>query len=332
MSLADNTDWMKEGWTLKKVLVTATNYERLCADGLKMLRDHGCEVILSDKGRMYTRDEMLETVGDVNGIIAHCEPWDDDLFDKAPALQVIARFGVGYDCINLEAAKRHNVRITNCPGINANAVAEMTVALMMALAREVPYLNSVTKKGVWSRSIFHELPGKTVGILGLGAIGQKVARKLKGFGVELIAYNRTPRPELAEELGVRLVSMEELLSASDFILLHLTVAPETAGIINAEAISKMKDGVYLVNTARAALINEKDVYDALASGRIRGMATDVYSKEPADPSNPFFSLKNFIGTPHSAGETFENYRNTGVATAKAMLDVFEGKEPWHLLV
>ncbi len=111
-------------------------------------------------------------------------------------------------------------------------------------------MNSVTKEGIWSRSIFHELPGKTVGSLGLGAIGQKVARKLTGFGVELIAYNRTPRPELAEELGVRLVSMEELLSASDFILLHLTVAPETAGIINAEAISKIKDGVYLVNTAR----------------------------------------------------------------------------------
>jgi D-3-phosphoglycerate dehydrogenase len=322
---------MKEGWTLKKVLVTATNFERLCAEGLKMLRDYGCEVILSDKGRMYTRSEMLETVGDINGIIAHCEEWDGVLFDKAPALQIIARFGVGYDSIDLEAAKRHNVRITNCPGVNANAVAEMTVALMMALTREVPYLNGVTKEGIWSRTIFNELPGKTVGIVGLGAIGRKVAKKLQGFGVELIAYNRTPRPELAAELGVRQVSMDELLASSDYILLHLTVAPETAGIINADAISKMKDGVYLVNTARAALINEKDVYDALVSGKIRGMATDVYSKEPADPSDPFFSLKNFIGTPHSAGETYENYHNTGIATAKALLDVFEGKEPWHLL-
>lgn len=318
---------------MKKVLVTATNYDRLCEEGLQLLKDYGCEVILNGKGRMYTREEMEAVVGDINGIVAHCEDWDDELFDQAPNLQVIARFGVGYDSIDLEAAKRHGVHVTNCPGINANAVAEMTVSLMMALARDIPRLNEATKSGTWARTIFSELPGKRVGLLGFGAIAQKTIRKLKGLGVEIQVYNRSLHPERARELGVHMTTdLDEVLGGSDYILVHLPVAPETRNMINAENIAKMKDGVYLVNTARGALVNEKDVYDALVSGKIRGMATDVYAQEPADPENPLFRLSNFIGTPHAAGETFENYRETGLATAKALINVFEGREPWNLLV
>ena len=318
---------------MKKVLVTATNYERLCKEGLKLLKDNGCEVILNPMTRMFTREEMIAAVGDVNGIIAHCETWDDNLFDKAPNLQVISRFGVGYDSIDLEAARRHGVHVTNCPGINANAVAEMTVSLLMGLVREIPRLNAVTKSGAWTRTIFTELPGKRIGVLGFGAIAQKTIKKLKGLGVDILVYNRSLKKDLADELGVSITTdLSEVLSSSDYILVHLPVAENTKNIINAENIAKMKDGVYLVNTARGALVNEKDVYDALVSGKLKGYATDVYSQEPADPKNPLFTLPNFIGTPHSAGETYENYRDTGLATAKAVLDVFTGREPWHQLV
>lgn len=318
---------------MKKVLVTATNYDRLCVEGLQLLKDYGCEVLLNQRGRMYTREEMQEVVGDIHGIVAHCEAWDDALFDQAPNLQIIARFGVGYDSINLEAAQRHRVHVTNCPGINANAVAEMTVSLMMALTREIPRLDEATKAGAWTRTIFSELPGKKVGLLGFGAIAQKTVRKLKGFGVEMQVYNRSLRQERADELGVSITTdLDQVLQTSDYILVHLPVAPETKNIINAETIARMKDGVYLINTARGALVNEKDVYDALVSGKIKGMATDVYAQEPADPENPLFKLPNFIGTPHAAGETFENYRETGLATAKAVIDVFEGRKPWNLLV
>lgn len=318
---------------MKKVLVTATNYDRLCTEGLALLKDYGCEVILNDKGRMYTREEMEAVVGDINGIVAHCESWDDDLFDQAPNLQIIARFGVGYDSIDLEAAKRHGVHITNCPGINANAVAEMTVALMMALTREIPRLNESTKAGTWSRTIFSELPGKKVGVLGFGAIAQKTIKKLKGLGVDIQVYNRSLRTEQAQQLGVSITTdLDEVLRSSDYILIHLPVAPETRNIINAETIAKMKDGVYLINTARGALVNEQDIYNALTSGKIKGYATDVYAQEPINMDNPLLSLPNFVGTPHSAGETFENYRETGLATAKAVLDVFDGRTPWNQLV
>lgn len=318
---------------MKKVLITATNYETLCADGLKMLKDYGCEVVMNRNSRMFTREEMLAAVSDIDGLIDHGEVWDDELFDMAPNLKVIARFGVGYDSIDLEAAKRHSVHVTNCPGINSNAVAEMTVALLMALIREIPRLNRSQKQGIWSRTIFNELPGKRIGILGFGAIGQKTAKKLKGFGTDIIVYNRSLKTELAEALGVSITTdLDEVLHTSDYILIHLPVTPETKNIINDANIAKMKDGAYVINTARAPLVDEKAMYDALVSGKLRGYATDVYNREPADISNALFSLPNFIGTPHSAGETYENYRDTGIATAKAVIDVFDGREPWHLLV
>ena len=318
---------------MKKVLITVTNYETLCADGLKMLKDYGCEVVMNRNSRMFTREEMLAAVSDIDGLIAHGEVWDDELFDMAPNLKVIARFGVGYDSIDLEAAKRHSVHVTNCPGINSNAVAEMTVTLLMALIREIPRLNRSQKQGVWSRTIFNELPGKRIGILGFGAIGQKTAKKLKGFGTDIIVYNRSLKTELAEALGVSITTdLDEVLHTSDYILIHLPVTPETKNIINDANIAKMKDGAYVINTARAPLVDEKAMYDALVSGKLRGYATDVYNMEPADISNPLFSLPNFIGTPHSAGETYENYRDTGIATARAVIDVFDGREPWHLLV
>ena len=318
---------------MKKVLITATNYETLCSDGLKMLRGYGCDVVTNRGSRMFTRDEMLASVGDIDGLIAHGETWDDELFDNAPNLKVIARFGVGYDSIDLDAAKRHGVYVTNCPGINSNAVAEMTVSLLMALIREIPRLNKTQKAGIWSRTIFNELPGKRIGVLGFGAIAQKTIKKLKGFKTDILVYNRSLKTELAESLGARITTdLDEVLSTSDYILIHLPVAPETKNIINAESIAKMKDGAYVINTARAPLVDNKAMYDALVSGKLRGYATDVYNKEPADLNDPLFSLPNFIGTPHSSGETYENYRDTGLATAKAVIDVFEGREPWNRLV
>lgn len=318
---------------MSKVLITATNYELLCREGLDLLYKHGCDVEMNKMTRMYTREEMLAAVGDIDGLIAHVETWDDELFDKAPRLKVIARFGVGYDCIDLEAAKRHHVTVVNFPGINSNAVAEMTITLLMALIQDIPQLNRTAKAGTWPGTIISELSGKRVGVLGFGAIAQKTIRKLKGFGVDIIVYNRTIKKELADSLGVAITSdLDEVLSTSDYILIHLASVPETRNLIRAENIAKMKDGAYIVNTARAPLVNESDLYDALASGKLSGFATDVYNREPPDLNNPLFSLPNFIGTPHSAGETYENYRDTGLATAQTVIDVLEGRELRYKLV
>ena len=308
---------------MKKVLITASNFPTACAEGLKMLQDYGCECVISDKKRMFTREEMLEAVGDVNGIIAHCEPWDDDLFDHAPNLEIIARFGVGYDSIDLAAASRHNVKITNCPGINANAVAEHTVGLLISLERQIPMMVENLQAGRWVSNKRREIRGKKIGVLGFGTIAQLVCKKLRGFEADITVYNRSMKQELADELGVQITTdMDKVLAESDYLLIHLPVAENTKNIINAENIAKMKDGIYIVNTARGALVNEADVLAALESGKIGGFAADVYKKEPVDMDNPLLKHPNFLGTPHAAGETYENYGNTGIATAQALIDVF----------
>ncbi len=322
---------------MAKILVTATNFAKLCSSALALLESSGCEVILNPMQRMYTREEMLAAVGDIDGLIANCEDWDEALFTAAPKLKVIARFGVGYDSVDLEAAKRHGVVVTNCPGINANAVAEMTLALLLNLVRSITPMNRSLMDGQWNRLLSPELSGRTVGVLGFGAIAKKSVRKLSGFDMHVLVYNRSVNEEKsahARELGAELLTddLDLVLAQSDFILVHLPVAPNTERIISRENIAKMKDGVYIVNTARAALVDETDMAEALRSGKVAGYATDVYLHEPVGNDCPLFKLDNFLGTPHAAGETGENYHNTGLHTAKQVLDVLQGREPQNRLV
>ncbi len=315
-----------------KVLITATNYDTLCQDGLRMLKDFGCEVELSAYDRPYTQTELMEVVGDVDACIASMEPWNEASMSAAPGLKVIARFGTGYDTVDLDAAKRHGIQVTNCPGVNAPAVAEHAAALLLALVREIPRLDRTTRAGGWERTMFHELSGRTVGIVGLGNIGKKIARIMSGFDVRLTAYNRTFRKEEAEALGVELVSLDELWSQSDYISLSIASNQDTFHMVNRESISKMKDGVLLVNAARGALVDEMAVYEALKSCRMGGFAADVLEQEPFDREHPLMKLPNFICTPHASGQTYENYKNTGLMTAKAVIDVLSGKEPDNRLV
>ncbi|MDD5017732.1 MAG: phosphoglycerate dehydrogenase [Eubacteriales bacterium] len=312
---------------MKKVLVLATDYDVLCKDGLKMLRDFGCEVGFNAYGRPYTYEELTQVMGDVDGVIANMEVWNKASMDASPKLKVIARFGTGYDSVDLEEAKKHGIVVTNCPGLNAPAVAEHAVALLFAAVRDVPRLDRTTKEGGWERTMFHELSGRTVGILGLGHVGQNFARMLKGFGCNIIAYNRTPRPELEKALGIKQCELDEVLKESDYLSIHLGSNAGTYHIINAERLAMMKKEAIVVNTARGVLVDERAMLEALQSGQIAAYATDVFEREPVDKENLLLTQPNYICTPHSSGQTFENYRNTGIATAQAVIDVLSGREP-----
>lgn len=315
-----------------KVLITATNYDTLCQDGLRLLKESGYEVELSAYDRPYTQAEIIRAAGDIDACIASMEPWNEASISAAPNLKVISRFGTGYDTVDLEAAKKHGVIVTNCPGVNAPAVAEHAAALLLSLARKIPDLDHTTRTGGWKRTMFHELSGRTVGIVGLGNIGKKFARIMSGFDVRLIAYNRTPRKEEAKELGVELVSLDELWSQSDYISLSIASNQDTFHMVNRESIAKMKGGVLLVNAARGALVDEAAVYEALKNGRMGGFAADVLEQEPFDRTHPLMKQPGFICTPHASGQTYENYKNTGLMTAKAVIDVLSGKEPANRLV
>ncbi|MCL2001362.1 MAG: phosphoglycerate dehydrogenase [Planctomycetes bacterium] len=317
---------------MTKILVTATNYPQLCARGLKLLEENGYSVEVNKRDRPYTPEEMRASVGDITAVIANIEKWDEALFDAAPQLKIIVRFGTGYDSVDLQAAKRHGVMVVNTPGINASAVAEHVLALLLSLVRNIPYLDAATKRGEWIRTIFHELPGRTLGILGFGAVGQSLAKKAAGLGLKLMAYDKFPNHEAAEKLNVELGDLDEVLKASDFVSVNLPGIPDTRHLINDANIAKMKDGAFLVNTARGSLVDEAVVARALASGKLAGMASDVFEAEPVTADLPLFKFENYLATPHSAGETYENYDKTGLATAEAVVAALNGREPWNRLI
>lgn len=317
---------------MKRILVSVTNYSKYCSAAKKMLENNGCQIIENPHGRPFTFDELKMLVGDIDAVVAGNDRWDEAVFCLAPKLKVIARFGVGVDNIDIVKAAEYGIMVTNCPGINASAVAEHAVGLLLSIIRQVPRLNASTRNGNWERVMFHEIGGKKLGMLGFGAVAQSFARKMSGFGVEMIAYDKYPNFEKAEELKVKMVTFDELLCTSDFISIHLPASPETFHLINAETIAMMKDGVYIVNTARGMLVDEMAMYDALKSGKIAGYASDVFEDEPVQKSNKLFELDNYICTPHVAAETYENYHKCGLVTAKAILDVFNGKVPDNLVV
>ncbi|HEV2276240.1 MAG TPA: phosphoglycerate dehydrogenase [Acidobacteriaceae bacterium] len=241
---------------------------------------------------------------------------DDKLLEAAPRLRVIGRAGVGVDNIDADAATRRGIVVMNTPGANAVAVAELTIGLMLALARQLPKANAGLHAGKWEKKSLQgaELRGKQLGILGLGRVGLEVARRAKNFGMELAGHDPFVSHAVAREHGVRLCSVEELFREADYLTLHVGLTPQTAGIINAESLATMKPNVRIINCARGELIADEALIEALRSGKVAGAALDVFSKEPLKES-PYFGLENVILTPHIAGSTAEAQEAVGVQIA-----------------
>jgi D-3-phosphoglycerate dehydrogenase len=246
---------------------------------------------------------------------------DDALMEKAPKLRVIGRAGVGVDNIDAEAATRRGIVVMNTPGANAVAVAELTIGLMIALARKLPAANTGMHVGKWDKKNLQggELRGKTLGILGLGRIGLEVAKRARGFGMDLIGSDPFVSPAVARENGIKLVTLDDLIAGSDYLTLHVGLTPQTHGVINEKSIAKMKKGVRIINCARGELIEDAALIAALKSGQVAGAALDVFTVEPPKES-PYFGMDNVILTPHVAGSTGEAQEAVGIQIARQVCD------------
>jgi len=241
---------------------------------------------------------------------------DDALMELAPKLRVVGRAGVGVDNIDADAATRRGIVVMNTPGANAVAVAELTIGLMLALARKLPVANATMYAGKWEKKNLQgaELRGKTLGILGLGRIGLEVAKRAKGFGLEIIGSDPFVSAAVARENGIKLVALDELIAVSDYITLHVGLTQQTAGVVNAKSLAAMKKGVRIINCARGELIDDAALVAALKSGQVAGAALDVFAVEPLKDS-PYFELDNVILTPHIAGSTSEAQEAVGIQIA-----------------
>jgi D-3-phosphoglycerate dehydrogenase len=255
------------------------------------------------------------------------------VFNAADQLKVVGRAGAGVDNIDVAAASLHGVIVMNTPGANSIATAEHTMALLLALCRHIPQAHASLKAGRWDRKSYVgiELYRKTIGVVGIGRVGSLVAARCQAFGMEVLAYDPYLPDEVAHELKVKLVDLPELLAESDLITLHAALTADTKGLIDAEAIAHMKPGVRIVNASRGAIIDDAALAEGIRSGKVAGVALDVYPEEPPSPDNPLLGLEQVITTPHLAASTVEAQRDVGTQIVEQVLDALRGLDFRHAI-
>lgn len=308
-----------------KILVTATSFtpDRPTA-ALTRLLEFADELVYNPYGRPLEDSELIPLLKGCTGYIAGLDFVTDKVIGACDGLKVISRYGAGVDRVDLKAAKSKGITVCNTPGANSQAVADLAMGLILSLARKLPMLDRKTKDGQWTRSTGIELYGKTIGILGLGAIGKAVAKRAQGFSMNVLAYDPFINLQYAEQNNIAAVTFDELIGSSDIISLHLPLTPETRHIINGEVILAMKEGALLVNTARGGLIDEDAVCGFLQSGRLGGLGLDAYEAEPPRKS-PLFELDNVVLTPHTGSHTREAVENMAEMAVQNLIDVLSGK-------
>jgi D-3-phosphoglycerate dehydrogenase / 2-oxoglutarate reductase len=269
------------------------------------------------------RDETLAAIAEADALIVRSATQvDAELLQAAPKLKVIARAGVGVDNVDLNEATQRGIVVMNTPDGNTIATAEHTFGLLLALARHIPAGEISMREGKWDRKSFVgvELRGKTLGIIGFGRIGRAIAKRALAFEMTVLAFDPYVPVDIAADLGVELLSLDDLYARADFITLHALITDETRGMINSESIAKMKRGVRIVNAARGALINDDDLAEALKSGQVAGVALDVYAVEPPPTDHPLIGLPGVVHTPHLAASTADAQVNVAVDAAQLVVD------------
>ena len=293
---------------------------------LARLRDYGDVATFTT--RFADRAEFFSRIKDANVVInvRAYSTFDDEALAQAPNLKLISVQGVGTDNVDLAAAKRRGVTVTNTPGVNSVSVAELAIGLMIAAVRAIPLSDRRMREGTWQHPPAFELRGKTLGLLGLGAIGSHVARIGAGLGMNVIAWSWSQDPARAERLGVELVDRDELFRRSDVVSVHLKNTPEARGSVGQRELALMKPTAVLVNTARAAILDQDAVVEALRRGRIAGAGLDVYLTEPLPlDQNPFKDLENVVLMPHAGGVTRESSERSNRAPVDNVIAFLEGR-------
>jgi D-3-phosphoglycerate dehydrogenase / 2-oxoglutarate reductase len=298
----------------------------LICDGLEKA---GVEILSAaagvsvDERPSITPDDLLGIIGDYEGLIVRSKTQvTGDLIRRATKLKVVGRAGTGVDNIDVGAATRRGIVVMNAAAGNTVTTAEHTMAMLLALARQIPGAVASTKAGRWEKNRFVgvELAGKTLGVIGMGRIGSAVAERARAFGMTLLASDPYFTREAADELGVEMVSLDQLFARADFITLHTPLTGETRGLINAAAIEKMRPAVRIINCARGGLIDEAALATALRSGKVAGAALDVFEEEPVPADNPLLGLDNVLSTPHLGASTQEAQVGVAVMIAEEVLD------------
>jgi glyoxylate reductase len=314
---------------LKKVLVGAgkVNFPEDLADGLRDL----AEVVYESP----REESYYEELKDADAIIAGMEKVNNDFLNKAPKLGIVARFGVGYDSVDVEACTKRGIHVTHTPGVLSGAVADLTWGLILSQMRGILESDGHVRDGWAARTrrlpLGHDTEGKTLGIVGLGRIGVEVAKRAQGFDVDVVYYDVYRREDLEASMGVKYIELDELLKASDIVTIHVLLIPSTRHLIGARELELMKADAIIVNTSRGPVIDQAALVEALKEGKIGGAALDVFEEEPLPAGDELAKLGNTVLTSHIGSATVETRRKMAEVDAVNVRAFLEGKTPPNLV-
>ncbi len=301
--------------------------EEMHQDGIAILQETA-QVILSPGS---SEEDMITAGKDSEAIIIRYNgAITERVMEACPKLKCVARHGVGVDNVDVQTATRLKLPVLYTPGANHDAVAEHTIGLMLAVTKRLVVSDHAMRRGRWHdlrKARLTDLKGRTLGLVGLGRIGSRVAQLARAFGMELLAYDAYLAPDEIERRGAKATGFNDLLTRSDIVSLHVPLSPETRHLIGTRELQLMKRGAILINTARGALIDEKALYDALKTSALAGAGLDVFEPEPPEPGSPLFQLDNVVLSPHMAGATHGAMRNMAIIVATEVVKVLKGERP-----
>ena len=290
---------------MSTVLITPISLLQKDGDHVTLLREAGFEIAFPKDPTLarghVSEEEAIKELSVADAVLAGGEWFTPSVLDALPKLRVIARCGVGYDKVDIAASTERGVAVTITPTANFECVAEQAIGLLFAVFRETIVSDAHARAGRWPMKPLRAVRGSTLGIVGLGRIGRAVAIRAKALGMTVITAEKYPNNEFLSEHDIELVDLDTLLARSDVVSLHCPLNEETTGFFDAKVFAKMKPGSVLINTARGPLVVEKDLYEALSSGHLSAVGTDVFEEEPPSPDNPLFTLENCVYSPHVGG-------------------------------
>lgn len=300
------------------------------SEAVSFLKKHNCKVSLNYFKQAPMEDELIGILNQADGLITSSFPYSERVLSTVSRLKVIARTGVGFDAIDVDAATENGICVTITPGANSDSVADHVIGLMLSLARYIPRGDRDIRSGHWLPQVGIEVSRKTLGIIGLGSIGKCVARRGTGFEMKLLAYDLYQDTIFAAEHDIVYLPLDGLLAKSDFVSVHLPLLPETVGLLGERELKLMKPTAYLINTARGGIVDEDSLIKVLRGGRIAGAGLDVFSVEPLDQS-PLSSMDQVVLSPHVAGVTEESWARMAFQSAENIIQVFQEQKPFGLV-
>ena len=304
-----------------RVLITPRSYGKTDLTFLEQIRKAGYEPVMNPYGRILQKEEMQRELADCAGLIVGVDPCSREVLEQAPHLRAIAKYGVGTDNIDLDFCRKNQIKVSVTTAANADSVADMTFALLCACARRLTVINDLCHQKNWVKVTVLDIFRKKIGILGLGAVGKGVAKRARGFEMEILAYDVYPDQEFAGQYGVAYTDPDTIFEQCDFITLNLPLRPETEKIVNRESLSKMKKTAIVINTARGGLVDDAALLDAVEKGMIAGAGLDVFNEEPPKDER-FYTLENIILSSHAAASSNGAVEMmTRMATANLLRDL-----------